>query len=68
MYTDRQLKIIAVLKSADGWMSGSLLRENIGVSSRTLQIPSSAWLEMQHYISCRYYWHILLPRNSAVIL
>lgn len=30
MYTDRQLKIIAVLKSADGWMSGSLLRENIG--------------------------------------
>lgn len=26
MYTDRQLKIIAVLKSADGWMSGSLLQ------------------------------------------
>ena len=38
MYTDRQLKIIAVLKSADGWMSGSLLRENIGVSNRTLQM------------------------------
>ena len=35
MYTDRQLKIIAVLKSADGWMSGSLLRENIGAVSYT---------------------------------
>ena len=42
MYTDRQLKIIAVLKSADGWMSGSLLRENIGVSSRTLQMDIKA--------------------------
>ena len=47
MYTDRQLKIIAVLKSADGWMSGSLLRENIGVSSRTLQMDIKAINEKQ---------------------
>ena len=47
MYTYRQLKIIAVLKSADGWMSGSLLRENIGVSSRTLQMDIKAINEKQ---------------------
>ena len=47
MYTDRQLKIIAILKSADDWMSGSLLRENIGVSSRTLQMDIRAINEKQ---------------------
>ena len=47
MYTDRQLKIIAILKSADDWMSGSLLRENIGVSSRTLQMDIKAINEKQ---------------------
>lgn len=42
MYTDRQLSIIAILRNAGGWMKGSVLAENIGVSKRTLQMDIKA--------------------------